>query len=188
MAKKQIEPGPFIVPMPLVLVGAAIEGKANFMPAAFVGIVNFKPATIVCGLNPEHRTSQMIEQTGAFSINIPTPSMVEVTDHCGLVSGTKFDKSCVFPTFTGRETVAPMIRDCPLTAECKLINSVALGGDTAYFGEIVAVYAEQDVLTDDQVDWLRINPLLFTFPKPSYWRLGEYIAPAWQVGKKYKGE
>ena len=54
MTKVKIEPGPFVVPMPIVLVGADVNGKANFMPAAFLGIVNYKPVTVACGLNPKH--------------------------------------------------------------------------------------------------------------------------------------
>ena len=36
-------------PMPVVLVGAEVEGKANFMTAAFLGIANYKPPVVAYG-------------------------------------------------------------------------------------------------------------------------------------------
>lgn len=186
MAKIKLAPGPFIFPMPLVLIGAEQDGRANFMPAAFVGISSFKPPVVVCGIDTKHRTAQLLEKQGEFSINLPPPELAIVTDYCGLVSGHKVDKSGLFQTFTGELAHAPLIEGCRLAAECRLIRSVPQGGDTAYFAEIVAVHADEEVLVDGQPDWTKINPMLFTFPKPAYWRLGEYIAPAWQVGKTYQ--
>ena len=60
-----------------------------------------------------------------------------VTDFCGLVSGDKVDKSTLFETFTGSLPGAPMIASFPLTAECRLLQSVPLGVDTLYLAEIV---------------------------------------------------
>ena len=35
------------------------------------------------------------------------------------------------------------------------------------------------------VDWHKLHPLIFTFPDAGYWRLGEYLAKAWSVGKQH---
>jgi len=44
MSKIKIDSGAaFLYPMPMVLVGSVVEGKANFMAAAWVSRVNFKP-------------------------------------------------------------------------------------------------------------------------------------------------
>jgi len=42
MKKIRLDPGPFVLPMPTVLVGATVNKVPNFMPVAFIGIVNFK--------------------------------------------------------------------------------------------------------------------------------------------------
>jgi flavin reductase (DIM6/NTAB) family NADH-FMN oxidoreductase RutF len=186
MPKIKLDPGPFIVPMPAVLVGANVEGKANFMPAAFVGIVNYKPPIIACGLSPRHHTCGGISSSGCFSINLPSAELVEATDWCGLASGRSTDKSTVFSVLPGETTGAPMIRDCRLTAECRLIQTVPFAVDTVYFGEIVGVLADEDVVTDGGADWKKIAPLLFTFPDSGYWRLGEFVARAWSVGKGFR--
>lgn len=185
MAKVKIEPGPFVVPMPTVLVGAEVDGKANFMPAAFLGVVNFKPPVVACGLNPDHHTCKGIVANQAFSLNLPGPELVEATDWCGLRTGHKVDKSTVFETFTGDLATAPMIQQCRLTVECKLTQTVPLSIDTVYFGEVVSVHVEDSALTDGQPDWPKIAPLIFTFPDKAYWKLGEYVGPAWKAGKDF---
>ena len=184
MTKTAIAPGPYLVPMPTVLVGSMVEGRPNFMAAAFCAIVNFRPATIACGLSPKHRTCRGIEAAGVFSINLPTVEQVEITDHCGLVSGDRVDKSTLFEVFSG-SLGAPMIAECPVTAECRLVGSTPLAVDTVYLGEIVTVHAEESVLTDGELDWSKLRPLIFTFPKGHYWRLGEHVAKAWHVGKGF---
>ena len=171
--------------MPLVLVGANVEGKPNFMPAAFVGIANFKPPVIGCGLSPSHLTAQAIERDRAFSINIPSAEQVVVTDYCGLHSGKQVDKSDLFETFTGTLESAPMIRSCRLTAECRLIQTIVYAVDTLFLGEVVSVYADEEILVDDKPDWSKVAPLLFTFPDGNYWNLGGQVAKAWNVGRQY---
>ncbi len=186
MTKVRLDPGPYVVPMPTVLVGARVEGRPNFMPAAFVGIANYKPAIVACGLNPDHHTCQGIEASRCFSLNLPPPELVEATDWCGLNSGKRTDKSGVFETFTGELEDAPMIQACHLTLECRLVKQVAFAVDTVYFGEVVAVHADEHVVEDGQPDWPQIAPLIFTFPDQGYWQLGAYVAKAWSVGKSFK--
>jgi flavin reductase (DIM6/NTAB) family NADH-FMN oxidoreductase RutF len=186
VTKVKLEPGPFIVPMPAVLVGANVDGKANFMPAAFLGIVNYKPPIMACGLSPTHHTCDGISASRCFSINLPSAEMVEATDWCGLHSGKRVDKSTLFDVVAGDSTGAPMIRECRLTAECRLLQTVPFAVDTVYFGEVVAVYADEAVVTDGEPDWRKIAPLLFTFPDAGYWKLGDYVARAWSVGKGFE--
>ena len=101
MPKRRIDPGPFVVPMPTVLIGAVVDGRPNFMTAAFVGIANYKPPVVGCGLSPTHLTCRGIERNRTFSLNLPSPEQVVVTDYCGLHSGAKVDKGSLFETFAG---------------------------------------------------------------------------------------
>lgn len=185
MSKVKIAPGPFVLPMPLVLVGAVVEDKPNFMPAAFAGIVNYKPPIVVVGLNPEHHTCVGMAEHGTFSLNLPRAELVEATDWCGLKSGTNVDKSGVFETFAGELEGAPLIADCPLNIECRVTKTLPFDVDTAYFAEVVAVHADEDIVEDGGLRWDRVAPLLFTFPDRAYWKLGERVAQAWKVGKDF---
>lgn len=172
--------------MPVVLVGADIGGKPNFMTAAFVAITNVKPPMVACGLNPKHHTCDGIEANRAFSLCLPSADQVEVVDWCGIVSGEKTDKSEVFTVFRGELSGAPMIEQCALCAECRLVQSTPYGLDSLFVAEIVSVHARPELLDGGKPDWKKISPLLFTFPEASYWKLGDYVAKAWHVGKGYE--
>ncbi|MBI5013874.1 MAG: flavin reductase family protein [Deltaproteobacteria bacterium] len=185
MPKTRLDPGPFVLPMPTALIGAVVDGKPNFMTAAFVGIANFKPTIVACGLSPTHHTCQGIAAHGEFSVSLPGPELVEATDWCGLNSGKRADKSRVFETFAGELAHAPMVKACRLAAECRVVKTVEFAVDTVYFGEVVGVYADEESLKDGAPDWQKIAPLLFTFPDKAYWRFGEHMAAAWSVGKGY---
>ncbi len=186
MSKQEIERGCYLYPMPIVLIGAKKEGRANFMTAAFAGILNINPPVVALGLNKIHFTSVGIVENGTFSVNIPSTSMVKITDYCGLVSGHKVDKSGLFKVFYGKLQTAPMIEECPLTMECKLVRDLEFGTDTAFIGEIMHAYCDDEYMDGKMPDIAKLDPLIFSMGDNTYWKLGDRIGKAWSIGKGYK--
>jgi flavin reductase (DIM6/NTAB) family NADH-FMN oxidoreductase RutF len=137
-------------------------------------------------MNPTHHTCRGMEAHGTFSLNLPSPDLVQETDWCGINSGERVSKAEVFDVFHGKLETAPMISACRFTAECEVVQKVVFEVDTVYFGEVVTIFANEDALKDGTPDWKKIDPLIFTFPDNSYWRLGEYIGKAWEIGKGYE--
>ena len=172
------------VPMPVVLVGTQISGKANFMPVGWCSRANFSPPMIACGIGNHHYTAKGILETKTFSVNIPSIDLLERTDYCGLVSGAKTDKSSVFDIFYGSLGTAPMIQQCPICLECRLIQSILLPTNTLFIGEISEAYADERVIVDGKPDFSLIKPLLLTMPDNHYWNLGEISGKAWSAGKR----
>jgi flavin reductase (DIM6/NTAB) family NADH-FMN oxidoreductase RutF len=186
MPKMNIGTQTFLYPMPVVLVGTLVNDKVNFMTVGWVSRLNYQPPLIAIAINKAHHTPRGIQETGAFSINIPSTDMVEITDYCGLVSGKTTDKSGLFEVFYGELSVAPMIARCPLTMECKLVQTVDLSSNHLFLGEIVASYSEDRFLTDGKPDVKKMDPLVLTMPDNGYWAVGEYVAKAWSIGKERK--
>jgi len=183
MEKQQIGAN-FFVPLPVVLVGTQVEGKVNFMTVGWCMRANASPPMIVCGIGNHHYTPKGIEKSGTFSVNIPSSDMLEKTDFCGLVSGEKTDKSHVFDVFYGALQTAPMIRECPIAMECRLIKAVPLPTNTLYIGEIAEAYADGKVVTDGKPDFPVSDPLFLTMPDNRYWTLGTHAGNAWSAGKR----
>jgi flavin reductase (DIM6/NTAB) family NADH-FMN oxidoreductase RutF len=175
----------FIFPMSMVLVGAIVNGKANFMPVGLVSKVNMRPSLIAVGVGT-HYTNNGIEKNKQFSINIPDVSLIEKTDYCGLVSGDKTDKSNIFGVFYGELEHAPLITECPICISCKLFDKVKLPSNTLYIGEPNEVFTEEKYLTDHKPDLKKINPFVLTMPDNKYWSIGELLGQAWNIGKKIK--
>jgi flavin reductase (DIM6/NTAB) family NADH-FMN oxidoreductase RutF len=186
MEKIKIEPKhAFLYPMPMTIVGAVVDGRPNFMAAAWVSRVNFKPPMMMAALGPHH-TNLGIDAHGAFSINVPDVALLKKTDYCGIVSGRKVDKSKLFDVFYGSLPGAPLIRECPVCIACRLNQSVQLPVDTLYIGDVVEVYSEERFLTGGQPDVQKVNPFTLTMPDNRYWSVGAVVGKAWSDGKKLK--
>jgi len=173
-------------PMPVTLVGAQIKGKPNFMTVGWLTRVNASPPLIAVALNNSHLTPKGVIENETFSICFPDVSMKQVVDYCGIVSGDKVDKSALFDLFYGETLTAPMIVDCPLNIECKLVQTFDLPDHSIYIGEIVAAYSEEQFLTDGMPDFKKIDPMLLTMPDNRYWRIGEQVGDAWKDGLQLK--
>jgi flavin reductase (DIM6/NTAB) family NADH-FMN oxidoreductase RutF len=176
----------FLYPMPVMLVGTQVEGRANFMAVAWATRVNGNPPMMGVALNQRHHTPTGIHASGSFSINIPSVDLVAPTDYCGLVSGRETDKSELFELFYGELGNAPMIKECPLCIECRLVNVVSLPSHFLFLGEVVAVFADEDCLTDGKPDIQKLDPFVLTMPDNRYWAVGRQIGNAWSIGREFE--
>ncbi len=185
MEKIKIDANAFVYPMPMTIVGAVVDGKPNFLAAAWVTRVNFKPPMIMVALG-DHHTNRGIEATGELSINVPGADLMEKTDYVGIVSGRTADKSKLFDVFYGELPHAPLIRECPLAMACRVRQTVKLPADTLYIADIVEAFSEERFLTGGKPDVKKMDPFVLTMPDNGYWRVGEKIGAAWSSGKKLK--
>jgi len=186
MEKINIGKNGFVYPMPVALLGANIEDKSNFMALGWVTRASMNPPLLIVSVNKNHLTNKAIRENETFSVNFPSIDMIEVTDYCGLVSGKRTDKSDLFEIYYGNLKTAPMIKECPLSLECKLNDIYEMPTSVLFIGEIVSTYTEEKYLTDDKPDIKKINPAVLTMPDNNYWTVGENIGKAWNIGKNLK--
>jgi len=183
MAKKNIGKSFNIYPMPVIIVGTVTDGRPNFMTAAWVAKLNSDPPLLGLSLGHKQHTARGIRQTGQFSVSQPSVDQAALADYCGLVHGYDEDKASHVDIFRGALESAPMVRQCPLTLECRLSQTIDLPKDFFFIGEVVNVYANESVLTDGQIDPVKLRPFVLTMPGNDYWALGDYVGPAWSIGK-----
>jgi len=172
--------------MPAALVGALVDGRPNYLTIAYCGAVNHEPPIISVGLNKKHYTNRGIKENGTFSLNIPSADMVKITDYCGLVSGHRVDKSNIFKTFYGSLKTAPLIEECPLSLECRVVQVLELAMQNVYLGQVIQAYAEDRFLTNGLPDIKKMNPIVFSMHDNNYWTVGEHLGRAWSIGKELK--
>jgi flavin reductase (DIM6/NTAB) family NADH-FMN oxidoreductase RutF len=185
--KKKIANQNVLYPTPVTIVGALVNGKVNFLNIAHIGILNAgSPHLISLGMGKTHYTNIGIRGNKTFSVNILSQNQIIEADYVGLVTGSKVDKSEVFETFFGELKTAPLIQHCPLSMECSLYDTYELKTHDVFIGEVVATYADEDVLTKGKVDLSKVKPLLFDMSSMKYWSLGQPVGDCWNVGKEYK--
>jgi flavin reductase (DIM6/NTAB) family NADH-FMN oxidoreductase RutF len=111
------------------------------------------------------------------------------TDYCGIVSGEKEDKvaACAFKVFYGILKTAPMIEQCPVNLECKVMHTLHLGSHALVIGQIEEVHVSEDCLTGGEPDVLKINPFMYcTGAEKTYYGFGQRLAEAFSVGLEIK--
>lgn len=172
-----------IFPMPVVIVGTVTDGHPNFMTAAWVTKLNSDPPLVGVSLGRRQHTAKGIQQTGQFSLSYPSVDQMVLADYLGLVHGYDEDKAAHLEIFQGALESAPMVRQCPVTVECRLHQTVELPKDLFFIGEVENVYADEAVLTGEKVDAVKLRPFVLTMPGNTYWGLGEPVGEAWSAGR-----
>ncbi|WP_461208703.1 flavin reductase family protein [Desulfocurvus sp. DL9XJH121] len=186
MERINIGDNAFILPEPQAIVGTHVDGRANFMALAWMTRVNYKPCLLAIAVNTAHATGRGIAQCGEFSINLPHEGQHRETDLMGLVSGSRVDKSKFFDVHYGELQCAPLIKDCPLSLECKVVKTVPLDTNTVFIGQLVGAWTEKRYLSDGYVDIEKVRPLMLSMPDNRYWALGRAVGRAWHDGKDLK--
>jgi flavin reductase (DIM6/NTAB) family NADH-FMN oxidoreductase RutF len=185
MQKITLGPQTLVYPMPAFLIGANVGGKPNFMTAAWSGIAASTPPTITVALQHHRHTLKGIRENGTFSVNVPNSELVKETDYCGIISGTKEDKTkaCNLSVFYGKLETAPLIEQCPVNLECKVAHLLNLGSHTLLIGLIEEVHVTESCMTDGEPDPAKIDPLMYiTGANKAYYKLGENVGPAFKIG------
>lgn len=190
MGKIELGQRNLLFPYLPVLVGTKVKDRPNYITIALIGWLCYDAISVSVGHNQYSNAG--IRENGTFSINQPTAAMVRELDYCGIYSGRKVDKSTLFENFYGKLETAPMIKECPVNIECRVVQTMERPVHTVFIGEVVEVYFDEDCLTDGMPDAAKIDPILFgpvkgrTELSGCYYKLGDYLARAWEVGKGLK--
>lgn len=172
--------------MPVLIIGTYDEnGTPNAMNAAWGGIYDTNQV-MVC-LADDHKTTENIRKTGAFTVSFATAGTVVPCDYVGIISANKVPDKFERAGFhaTRSEFVnAPIIDELPMTVECKLIK---FNEDGICVGEIVNVSADESILDEGgRIDAELLAPICYDSVTHAYRRLGEKVGQAFSDGKKIK--
>ena len=173
-------------PMPVYMIGTYNEdGTPNAMNAAWGGIYDTN-LVMVC-LADDHKTTENIKKTGAFTVSFATVSSVVSCDYVGIVSANdepnKFTKAG-FHAERSEFVNAPLIAELPMALECKLLK---FNEDGICIGEIINVSAEENVLDDNgKIDAKKLEPIIYDSSSHAYWSFGEKVGKAFSDGKKIR--
>lgn len=186
--KRSLGALPLIYPLPAVLVCVYdAKGKANVMTAAWTGICCSEPLSLGVSVQPVRWTHDALLARKAFTVGIPSESMLEATDFVGMASGRRYDKFAMAGiTPVPSEIVdAPYVAECPVVLECQLSRSISLGSHTLMIGTILDVKADEDCLAADgsHPDISKVAPLVFDSGSRSYFSLGKPVGKAFSAGK-----
>ena len=175
-----------LYPMPVLIIGTYDEkGTPNAMNAAWGGVYDTNQV-MIC-LADDHKTTENIKKSGAFTVSFATVKTVVACDYVGIVSANdlpnKLEKAG-FHTAKSEFVNAPIIDELPMCAECRLIK---FNEDGICIGEIVNISADESVLDENgKVDAKKLNPIIYDGMTHAYWSFGEKVGRAFFDGKSIK--
>lgn len=170
-------------PQPCVMIATwDKDHNPDVMMAAWAGQYDYKQ--IVVSMS-KHKTTENLEQTGAFTVSFADERTVAESDYFGLVSGFKVSDKVARAGFTvtpSPNVDAPIINEYPLTLECKVVS----WADGILVGEVVNMSADESILTEGKVDLAKLKPIVFDAAAMSYRSIGGEVGKAWGAGKKFE--
>ena len=184
---KKVKKGPqtWLFPLPALLIGAMVDGKPNFMTAAWGNIANAEPPMLSVAIRRSRYTRGGIKPGGNFSVNMASASQAREVDFCGIESGSKTDKvqRCGFTVFYGELETAPLIAQCPLNFECVVQQIIELGTHSLVVAHIKQTHVSEDCLTNGALDMTKMDPLVYlTAPVRKYLHAGAPAGDAYSIG------
>lgn len=179
--KKNIGNALALYPTPLVVVGAMVNGKPNWLLVGHLGIIGHDH--VMVSLAAAHYTNQGIRANRKLSINVVDEALLARADHAGCVSGSQEDKSALFD-YVVDDAGVPMIKDAPVSMVCSVEDIYKTPGFESFICTIDATYADEHVLNaDGKLDYHTLKPVLFEMPTYEYLKTGDVIGKCMSFGK-----
>ncbi|MDD3882592.1 MAG: flavin reductase family protein [Eubacteriales bacterium] len=174
-----------VYPMPVLIVAAYdASGKVNAMNAAWGMICS--EDKIALFIDEDHKTTQNLLKTRAFTVSIADRMHMDVADFFGIASGNKMDDKF---ERTGYHAVkssfvnAPVIDEFPVVMECELAEVSSTDSFYCVVGKIVNTAAEERVLSKNgKVDPAKLEALIFDQFQHGYYVSGDKVGKAWNAG------
>ncbi|MBE0712298.1 MAG: flavin reductase family protein [Candidatus Aminicenantes bacterium] len=92
----------------------------------------------------------LINETKEFGLNISTRELTEAIGKVGTTHSDEVDKfgETGLTPFASKKISAPLISECFLNVECRVIQQFVTGDHTVFVAEPLAVYLNDDVFVD----------------------------------------
>ena len=185
MMKKDLGVVPGVYPMPVLMVAAYDENKkVNVMNAAWGMICNMD--RIALFIDEEHKTTQNILKTKAFTVSIADKAHMDVADFFGIATGNKMADKFERTGYTAVQSAhvdAPIVDEFPVVMECELAEVSETESFYCIVGKIINTAAEERVLSENgKVDPAKLEALIFDQFQHGYYVSGEKVGKAWNAG------
>lgn len=148
MQKVKFRGGTLLGPLPPVMVSCGDAEKSNILTVAWTGILNTIPPKTYISVRPSRFSYGILKEKGEFVLNLTPAALVRAADFCGTYTGAKVDKfaKCRLTRQFVEEVAAPLIEECPVSLCCRVTDTAPLGSHEMFVADIVAVYADEELL------------------------------------------
>lgn len=161
MEKKEANMKSCLKPTPNVLVSCrGLNGENNALAVAYCCNCSYDPPMVMVGIVPSRYSYKMIKESKCFVVNLAGKEYKETFYYLGSHSKREVDKLVKMNVrlSDGIKVNAPIIVDCPVNIECKVVDSIVTGSHEMFVGKIEYVHADARLVDKDgKIDFSSID-------------------------------
>jgi flavin reductase (DIM6/NTAB) family NADH-FMN oxidoreductase RutF len=130
---------------PVYLLSIEHEGKKNIITIGMFAYFSGKPTLVGVGIAPSRYSFDLIRQSGEYVVNAVDKKLMNAVRVCGEESGREVDKFelAKLTPEKGIKVNAPLIKESPVSIECKVVKEVEVGDHVWFIGEVLAVHLRE---------------------------------------------
>ncbi|MDE5873300.1 MAG: flavin reductase family protein [Lachnospiraceae bacterium] len=177
MSKEVWKPGNMLYPLPAVMVTVSDgAGNDNIITIAWTGTVNSDPPMVSISVRKSRYSHELLTKNGEFAINLVTRELAFAMDYCGVKSGRDMDKFEVMKLTKQKASTinVPLIKESPVSLECKVKQVMELGSHDMFLAEVTAVVVDDKYMDESGKFDLNASDLI-TYSHGQYYTLGENV-------------
>ncbi len=151
-------------PSVVAVIVTSHDKKVNAMPAAWNGGVSFDPKYFYFSVSKKRYTYELLSKSSIFSVNFLDWKYLELVHNLGSVSGRDVDKISMFnvPLQKGILENSFIIPVSYASYECKVIFDKEFGDHNLVVGEVLKVYMDPQLFTEDEKpDLSKVTPIFY---------------------------
>ena len=136
------------------------EGRNNALVVGFAANASLDPVMVMVGIVPDRFSHHMVKETGCFVLNLPGKDFEKEYNYLGSHSGRDEDKFGALDLNweNGTYVDAPILSDCPVSIECRVLDSVHPGTHELFIGKVEAVHVDEEYLDEKgNILWNKIE-------------------------------
>ena len=124
------------------------DGRNNALVVGFTANVSLDPVMVMAGIVPSRFSHHMVKERGCFVINLPGRNFKKEYEYLGSVSGQDEDKFAALNLKweDAKYVNAPILTDCPVSIECRVVESTMPGTHELFIGKVEAVHVNEEYL------------------------------------------
>jgi flavin reductase (DIM6/NTAB) family NADH-FMN oxidoreductase RutF len=154
------------------------DGRPNIITLGEVFNISIaKPVILGIAMAKPRRSHELISRSKEYVVNLATAALVRKVDLCGTCSGREVDKFAEIglTPVPASKVKPPLIAECPVNCECRVIGIQEIGDHDLFLGEVVAEHVDEAAL--DEKGRIRTGAL-----DPLCYMNGEYWSVAGKIG------
>jgi flavin reductase (DIM6/NTAB) family NADH-FMN oxidoreductase RutF len=176
MNKRQVVSHRPIYPTPAGLITSVdAAGRPNILTLGEVFNISIsRPVILGIAIRKERYSHHLISEAREYVVNLPTQEIAEQVWYCGSVSGRTVDKFAAsgLTPLPAQRVRPPLIAECPVNLECKLLGVQEIGDHDLFLGEVIVQHVDESVL--DEAGRIAVGKLhAFAFVNGEFWTLGQ---------------